>query len=292
MALKQKLGREGEVTVNNPVMIADPKSGAVHLLYCVEYMRCFYARSDDDGRTFGPAVEITSAFDAFRPEYDWKVLATGPGHGVRLRTGWLVVPVWLSTGTGGHGHRPSCVATVYSDDDGKTWKRGDVVVDSSPDLPNPNETTAAELPDGRVMLNIRTESPKNRRLVTTGPDGATKWDKPAFDDRLFDPVCFGSLVGTGDGGRLLFSCPDPSNSSGAKDVKSVQKPRRNLTVRTSSDGGRTWPAAKVLEPGIAGYSDLAAGAGGVVYCFYERDGITGSPFRTAHLTLRGATPGG
>ena len=31
--------------------IAD-RDGTVHFLYCLEYARCFYIRSDDDGRTF------------------------------------------------------------------------------------------------------------------------------------------------------------------------------------------------------------------------------------------------
>src|SRR4051794_10061315 len=35
-------GRDPGVTVNNPVAIADPDSGAVHFLYCVQYARCYY----------------------------------------------------------------------------------------------------------------------------------------------------------------------------------------------------------------------------------------------------------
>ncbi len=106
VALTQKLGRPDDVTVNNPVAIAVNRTGAVHFLYCVEYARCFYQRSDDDGLSFSEPVEITQAFEGFRPEYDWKVLATGPGHGIQLSSGRLLVPVWLSTGTGGHAHRP------------------------------------------------------------------------------------------------------------------------------------------------------------------------------------------
>ena len=127
VALAQKLAQPGEITLNNPVAIADTKTGAVHFLYCVEYARCFYRRSDDDGRTFTEPVEITPAFERFRPEYDWKVLATGPGHGIQLSGGRLLVPVWLSTGTGGHAHRPSAVSVIYSDDHGETWRRGDIV---------------------------------------------------------------------------------------------------------------------------------------------------------------------
>ena len=58
-------------------------------------MRCFYQRSDDDGITWTRPVEITETFAAFRKDYDWKVLATGPNHSIQLQNGRLVVPVWM-----------------------------------------------------------------------------------------------------------------------------------------------------------------------------------------------------
>jgi hypothetical protein len=90
-------------TADNPTAIVDRKTGAVHFLYQVNYARCFYMRSDDEGQAFSPAVDITSVFEQFRPEYDWNVIAPGPGHGIQLDNGRLLVPVWLSTG--GHKHR-------------------------------------------------------------------------------------------------------------------------------------------------------------------------------------------
>ena len=35
-------------TYNNPVLIAD-RDGTVHMVFCLEYMRSFYQRSEDDG---------------------------------------------------------------------------------------------------------------------------------------------------------------------------------------------------------------------------------------------------
>jgi len=79
VALEQDLAEKGGgITVNNPVLITDREAGSVHFLYCVEYRRCYYRRSDDDGRTFSDPVDITSALEKFRPDYDWKVIATGP----------------------------------------------------------------------------------------------------------------------------------------------------------------------------------------------------------------------
>jgi sialidase-1 len=271
VAVAQRLGRAGEITMNNPVMIAG-RGGAVHGVYCVEYARCFYTRSDDDGRTWGEPVEVTGAFEGLRPAYDWHVIATGPGHGVQLRTGRLLVPVWLSTGEGRGAHRPSAVATIYSDDDGRTWRAGSIVV-KHPALNNPSESAAVELSDGRVMLNIRHEGRANEpgangatwRAVTTSPDGATGWAPVRLDKAQAEPVCMAGLLrldrGAGKSATILFSNPQPPGGG---------RQRRNLTVRLSDDDGATWPVARVIDFGPAGYSDLAESTDGTVLCLYER----------------------
>jgi sialidase-1 len=285
---RQNLQAKG-ATLNNPVATADPARGTVHFLYCVNYARCFYMRSDD-GVSFSAPVEITAAaFDPFRKDYDWKVLATGPGHGIRLRSGRLVVPVWLSLGTGAGGHHPSCAATIYSDDAGKTWRRGDIVADNAPDLPNPNESTIVELSDGRAMINMRNESPRHRRAVAISPDGATRWSKPQYDDALVEPICFASLVSVtaaGGGQPLLAWCNPVSNVADKAHVRD----RVNLTIRISRDDGKTWPDHRLLEHGIAGYSDLAASADGTIYCFYERGGINEQAYYTQSLCLARFSP--
>jgi sialidase-1 len=278
-ALKQKLGKDGEITLNNPVAIVDRKSGAVHFLVCVEYGRCFYLRSDDDGKTFTKPAEITATFDKFKKEYDWKVLATGPGHGIQLVNGRLIVPVWLSTGAGGHAHRPSCVAVIYSDDHGKTWQRGDIVV-RDPDLVNPSESVAVQLYDGRVMLNIRHEGKPHFRAVSFSRDGATKWTKPKLDDGLPEPVCMASMTqipmtSTPDVKRLLFA--NPNNPTGRE--------RKNLSVRLSYDDGGAWKYTKTLEAGPSGYSDLAIAQDGTILCFYERGAVEKNMYRTRWLTV-------
>jgi sialidase-1 len=275
-AVTKKLAQPGTL-YNNPVLIPDVKPGVVHMLFCAEYHRAFYQRSDDDGVTFGKPVEITAAFEAFRPEYDWKIIATGPCHGIRLKAGRLVVPVWMSRGTGIHAHRPSVVSTIVSDDDGTTWRRGEIVANETDPLTDPNETIAVELSDGRVMLNIRSESKANRRAVSISPDGATKWTKPAFDDALFEPICMASLVRTASG-KLIFSNPDSRTKGGKPITPGTSADRQNLTIRLSDDDGKTWAASRVLEPGVAGYSDLAVGADGkTIYCLFEGGRAAFSP---------------
>lgn len=59
----------------------------------------------------------------------------------------------------------------------------------------------------------------------------------------------------------------------------------HLSIKASDDDGRTWKVSRVLEPGISGYSDLAAASDGTVYCFYERGGVGAKMFHTQYLTV-------
>ena len=285
VAVAKKIGKPDDVTYNNPVMIAD-RSGAVHLLFCLEYMRCFYAISKDDGKTWSEPTEITaSAFEPLKKAHDWKVLATGPGHGIQLKSGRLVVPVWLSLGTGGSGHGDSVAATIYSDDGGKTWEPGEVAVPRTAEFNSPNESAVCELADGSVMLNARSPSKPNRRLVTVSKDGATKWSTPAFDDALVEPVCMGALLSVPGTRLVLFSNPDNLEKANAKmpPPPGAGRDRKNLTVRLSEDGGRTWAAKRSIEPGFSAYSDLALARDGTVLVLYERAGAKGGNY--GRLTL-------
>ncbi len=273
-ALKLKSVRPDDVTYNNPVLIAD-RDGTVHMVFCLEYMRCFYQQSKDDGVTWSAPVEITSSFEKFRPAYDWKVLATGPNHSIQLKNGRLVVPVWLSTGTGGNAHRPSVTATIYSDDQGKTWKASEIAVPNTEEWINPNETVAIELADGSVMLNVRNESKTHRRLVTSSKDGATGWSTPRFDDALLEPICMGSIIRlstatTGGKNRILFANPDNLSRIDGKEQAGKGRDRRNVSVKLSYDEGKTWAVNKPVEPGFSGYSDLAVTKKGTILCFYGR----------------------
>ncbi len=293
VALEKKLATPEDVTYNNAVAFPD-RDGSVHLLYCLEYSRCFYLRSDDDGVTWSKPNEITAAFDKFRPEYDWKVIATGPAHGIQLKNGRLVVPIWMSTGTGGHAHRPSVTSVLYSDDHGATWVRGDIAVPNTEEWVFPNETVIVELVDGRVMLNVRTESKTHRRLAVYSRDGATKWSRPRFDEALLEPICMASIARfsarpANDKNRILFANPDNLERLDGKAEPGKSRDRRNLSIKLTYDEGKTWPVNKPLEPGYSAYSDLAVLPDGTILCLYERgresDAVSKKATSYAYLTL-------
>lgn len=273
----------GQGPIHNGNTIVDEQTGEVHILFCFNYARAFYMKTTDDGLTFTSPVEITETFEAFRPEYDWGVLAVGLPNGIQLKTGRLVIPVWLSESKT-TAHRPNRCAVIYSDDHGHSWQRGALVPDV---VPNLNETTLVERADGSVMLNMRNGIGVKRRVITTSANGVDGWATPWLDPALVEPTCQATLFrfsSTNEGrSRILFCNPD---SLVGKDAKgpSIFRKRQNVTVKISYDEGQSWPISKVIEPGLSGYSALAVCPDKTILALFER-GAPNSENTDDYLTL-------
>ncbi|MGK6353048.1 sialidase family protein [Parapedobacter sp. DT-150] len=257
--------RAGNKPTDNPTPIVGD-DGTIHLLYQRDYAYAYYTQSTDDGLTWAPPLNITPTFEAFKTDYDWKVLAPGPGHSIQLKSGRLLVPVWLANSdklAPHRSHRPSRIATIYSDDSGKTWQRGAMVPEVE-GFKNPSETMAVQLPDGTVMLSIRNESEKRRKGVSFSKDGISGWTTPAYDEALFEPICMSSILGVDYQGTdyLIFLNPDSEHLP--------KHPRQNLTLKASEDSGKAWGTERVIYDGISGYSDMAVGPDGTIYCLFEK----------------------
>ncbi|WP_083672380.1 sialidase family protein [Micromonospora sp. CB01531] len=246
--------------------------------------RVFVQYSDDEGASWSAPREITDQAKAST----WRWYATGPGHAVRLtvgaHAGRLVVPANHSIappagspdlGTeakyyGGH--------LLYSDDDGASWQIG--AVDDNPDgYLNVNESTAAELPDGRLYLNSRDQngSAPGTRADTYSADGGETLVQPYRPQAtLVGPVVQGSVLRlAGPHAPLLYSGPADPNS------------RAVMTLRTSTDQGATWQPALALSGLPAGYSDLVQLDNRTVGVLYET-GNSG-PYQT--ITFRRVSVG-
>lgn len=215
--------------------------------------RVFVQHSDDDGASWSAPQEITAQAKA----ENWRWYATGPGHAIRLTHGThpdrLVVPA-------NHSIAPPAGSTdlgteakyygghlLYSDDGGESWRIGSV--DDNPNgYTNVNESTVAELPDGRLYVNTREHngSAPGNRADAYSSDGGQTLDLPHRPQAtLVAPVVQGSVLQlTGASNHLLFSGPaDPSS-------------RAALTLRVSTDQGATWRPALALSGLPAAYSDL------------------------------------
>jgi hypothetical protein len=117
------------------------------------------------------------------------------------------------------------------------------------------------LDDASVLLNIRNTS--SRRAVAVSKDGAQGWSVPQPQGALIDPRCFGSSArysfSTEEGtGRILFvNAKDPEY-------------RKNVTLKMSEDGGRTWKYEKAIQPGQGAYSDVAVAPDKTIHVLYEQ----------------------
>jgi sialidase-1 len=211
--------------------------------------RVWVRQSTDSGAAWSSAREITPS--AKLPHWRW--YATTPGHALRLthgpHEGRLVVPANHSLppegaddGTDGRyngGH------DLLSDDGGETWRIG--YTDDNPDgWVNVNETTAAQLPDGRVYFNTRTEAiaPEHRADARSEDGGETLLAPFGPQPQLVAPVVEASVLQLDDPRVLLFSAPgDPEE-------------RRRMTLRASYDDGADWREVHTVDERPAAYSDL------------------------------------
>lgn len=220
--------------------------------------RVWVQHSDDEGLTWSSPKEITKQ----TKKDTWRWYATTPGHAVQLSTGRVVVPANHSlpptgkdTGTEGKYNGGHC---LLSDDDGETWRIG-YVDDNTDNYINVNETTATELPDGRVYFNTRTDSTApGTRADAYSRDGGQTLVKPFRPQAgLTGPVVEGSVLQLRDPDVLLYSGPaDPGF-------------RALMTIRASTDDGVTWRPAHTVDGLPAGYSDLVRVDDDTVGLLYE-----------------------
>ena len=275
----------GKGPISNFVLIPDLTSGKIVAVFCWNYSRVFRIFSENDGETFSEPEEITSTFEHFREDYNWRVCATGPGHGIQLHSGRMIIPVWLSDGTGNEmgegnlGHRPSIVSSIFSDDYGFSWERGDIVCRHGDDIDgmtliNPSETIAVQQNNGKVLFNIRSESLVGRRLIAVSPDGATNWNVRGFDVALLEPICMASILKSNYNNEhnlkeILFVNPDNLENELIPTSNNLRHDRKRLTVKVSNDDCTSWPFQKVIEAGPSGYSDIAQLSTSEFLCAYE-----------------------
>ncbi len=259
----QIVAADGPNTFGNPCPVVERESGTIWLPLTKNLgednegeikmgtargtRTVWICKSTDDGATWSRPVEITAS----TKKKDWAWYATGPGVGIQLKSGRLVVPCdYAQLGTRDYGSH-----IIYSDDRGATWKIGGDV------FPGTNECQAVELEDGSLMLNMRSSAEQLCRQIATSKDQGLTFSEMRGDKTLVEPVCQASFLRyttSKDGGRsrLLFSNP-------------ASLRRNMMTVRMSYDEGKTWPVAKLLDPRDAAYSCLTVLPDSEIGLLYE-----------------------
>ncbi|HEY0451988.1 exo-alpha-sialidase [Actinophytocola sp.] len=244
--------------------------------------RVFVQRSNDNGRTWSSARELTGV----AKKADWRWYATGPGHAVVLRDGRIVVPANHSVAPPAGSSDVGTEAKFYgghdllSDDGGRTWRIGFTEDRADPGIAS-NETTVAQLPDGRLYFTSRNQGTSGSRVDGYSTDGGTSLAAPYQPQPgLTGPKVQGSVLQTVRPDVLLFS--GPANPAA----------RRSMAVRVSADRGRTWRQALLVSTAPAAYSDLVQLTGATVGLLYETGGtgtyetITFTQLSMRHLAWR------
>ncbi|MFH1569123.1 MAG: sialidase family protein [Gemmatimonadota bacterium] len=271
------------MTCGNPCPVEDAGTGTIWLPFCQnradgpEGLICegkaprtvWLTSSRDGGASWAAPHEITAA--AKDPSWTW--YATGPGHGIQLASGRLVVPCDHIVGRAfDRKTDPYHSHVILSDDGGRTWRIGGIVPEGT------NECAVVEVDDGQALyINCRNYRGAKRRAAAWSRDRGESFSGHSWEEALVEAICQASLTrltraGTHDRNRVLFANP-------ASEV------RERLTVRLSYDECRSWAVARPLYDGPSAYSDLAVAADAAgdltILCLYER-GADG-PYE--HLTL-------
>jgi len=271
---------DGPNTFGNPCPVVDESTGTIWLALTHNIgddheseikagtgkgtRTVWICKSEDDGATWTKPVEITAS----TKKLEWTWYATGPGVGIQLRSGRLVIPCDYSLKSekkeyGSH--------VIYSDDRGATWKLGGEV------FPNVNECQIVELEDGSLMLNMRSYQGRYCRVTAVSMDGGLTFSEGKPDETLVEPVCQASFLrytwsDQHGKSRLLFSNP-----------ASIK--RNMMTVRMSYDEGKTWPVTKLIDHRLAAYSCLTVLPDMDIGLLYECG--DGDPYETITFTRFG-----
>ena len=259
----QVIWNDGENTCGNPCPVVDEVTGTIWLLMTHNLgedkeseiidrkskgTRTIWVTSSmDDGLTWEDPVEITESVK----DKNWTWYATGPGAGIQLTGGRLLIPCdhieALSKRYFSH--------VIYSDNHGESWKLGGATPED-----DVNECEAVELENGVVVLNMRNYDRKQKtRAIAVTYDGGDTWSHLMRDPTLIEPTCQASIRRyPSEGDYILFS--NPANET----------ERENMTIRLSTDGCRSWGYSQCLHPGPAAYSCLTVFPDGTIGCLYER----------------------
>jgi sialidase-1 len=274
----QVVTARGADTAGNPTVVVDPASGDLVLLSCGNTgsatettilkgfaVRTVYVqRSPDNGATWTAPVDITA-----HVKTSWmRWYATGPGCGAAVtqgpHAGRLVIPANHSrtpaAGSSDTGAEPKYLGghALISDDGGHTWQIGFTSSNPSGAL-NENETTVAELSDGRLYFNCRDQygtAPGTRADAWSTDGGSTVQTVYRVQGTITTPVVQGSLLQV-PGGPLLYAGPEHPDG------------RVAMAIRRSDDGGATWWTCRKISGLHAAYSSMAMLNADTVGVLYE-----------------------
>lgn len=221
----------------------------------------YVTKSSDNGITWSSPSDITASV---RPNTDMQ-LNPGPGHGIQLSDGRLVIPYYtrdLNTGASSAVPR-----AIYSDDDGLTWQIGNGV----PRVTSTGQTKPISLvepsiveTDNGLFMTTRTRAfaPNTNRSESWSTDGGITWSTAQQDASLPDANVQGSVQ------RWTTQAADGTNRILLSNVAGTTA-REHLVLNTSYDEAQNWGNTRTISFGLSAYSDMVASNDGTMNLLYE-----------------------
>lgn len=273
---------EGKYGYSDPSYIFDKESGKVFNFFVYSKDQGFHGstwghddsnrqvisaavvESSDGGETWSAPrliTEVVKPGDGPVPGAVRSTFATS-GAGIQVARGdykGRLIQQYAGDVVQANGSRTYQAYSVYSDDHGATWRRGEFTGTST------DENKVVELSDGRIMLNSRDSAGGGFRKVAISEDGGHSYSAVNQDRQLPDPTNNAHLTqmfpqaqaGSDDARKLLYT---GANS---------QTGRENVSARVSCDDGKTWPGLRTIRRGFSAYSVATALDHGRFGVFYE-----------------------
>lgn len=251
-------------SASDPSFVIDQQNKKVFLFY--NYMdlnnhqgeyRIQLITSSDNGGSWSLPLDITDQI--FKPEWKNSFVFVTSGNGTQTQDGTLLHTLV---------HVGEKAGYVFGSlNGGKNW------ILMSPPLMPADESKIIELLNGKWMVNARVNGLGVRFIHHSSDQGKTWRGYP--DQSLIDPGCNGAALNIVDKGKvtskLLFINPSTSSS------------RKNLTLKTSDDLGKTWKDAIVIYTGSSAYSSATITKSNQLGIFFERDDYTKMTFTLINL---------
>lgn len=228
--LQENVGKQNVMSVTLRRLKPNATDGPLGMFYLVKNsatnLKAYLRVSEDEGKSFAKAVCATD-----QPGYH----VMNNDRVTVLASGRLVCPVAWTADVGKGGH--FVCFCYFSDDAGKTWKKGEGQVDAA--KRGAMEPEVVERTDGKLLMIARTQL--GHIATAISKDGGDHWGEPGqFAVKAPEaPATIRRIPATGD---LLLVW---NNTYDAKAGHGGQ--RTPLTAAVSSDEGRTWQHVRDLE---------------------------------------------
>lgn len=151
---------------------------------------------------------------------------------------------------------------IYSDDEGDTWKFSTQSAYSGGD-----ESKLVELADGTVMISVRQNGQRGYNKST---DGGVTWGTQAKWADINGNACNGDILYVNKH-VMLHSYPNDGK-------------RKNVTIKASFDGGKSWSNPYVVCAPSSCYSTMDVTKDGDIAIFYE-DNVCSTGFVLNYVVL-------